>query len=64
MQRLKGFQYATALDFKKKGYYHTKLNPDAQILCAIVLPWGKYKHKRLSMGLSVLADISLPKCHN
>jgi hypothetical protein len=56
MQHLKGFQHATALDLEK-GYYHTKLNPDAQILCTIVLHWGKYKYKRLSMGLSVSTDI-------
>ena len=56
MQRLEGFQYATALDLNM-GYYHIKLNPDAQRLCTIVLPWGKYKYKRLPMGLSVSADI-------
>ena len=56
MQRLEGFQCATALDLNM-GYYHIKLNPDAQRLCTIVLSWGKHKHKRLPMGLSVSADI-------
>ena len=39
MQRLDGFQHATALDFKI-GYSHINLNPYAQRLCAIILPWG------------------------
>ena len=56
MQRLQGFQFASALDLNM-GYYHIKLNPDAQRLCTIILPWGKYKYKRLPMGLSVSADI-------
>jgi hypothetical protein len=33
------------------GYYHIKLDYDAQKLCTIVFPWnmGKYKYKRLPM---------------
>ena len=43
LQKLEGFKYATALDLNM-GYYTIKLNPDAQNLCTIVLPWGKYKY--------------------
>eukprot|EP00957_Ditylum_brightwellii_P117249 8942108-Ditylum_brightwellii.AAC.1 len=34
------------------GYYTICLEPDAQIICAIILPWGKYQYLRLPMGLS------------
>ena len=57
LQKLEGFKYATALDLNM-GYYTIKLlNPDAQTLCTIVLPWGKYKYKRLPMGVAGSPDI-------
>jgi transposase InsO family protein len=56
LQRLVGFMYASALDLNM-GYYTIRLNPDAQRLCTIVLPWGKYKYKRLPMGVSGAPDI-------
>ena len=54
--KLEGFKYATALDLNM-GYYTIRLNPDAQNLCTIVLPWGKYKYKRLPMGVAGSPDI-------
>jgi hypothetical protein len=54
--KLKGFTYASALDLNM-GYYTIRLDPDAQKLCTIVLPWGKYKYKRLPMGLAGSPDI-------
>jgi hypothetical protein len=39
------------------GYYHIKLDADVKKLCAIVFPWGKYKYKRLPMGVNVAPDI-------
>ena len=39
------------------GYYHIRLDSDAQKLCTIILPWGKYKYKRLPMGLACSTDI-------
>jgi hypothetical protein len=42
---MKGFTFASALDLNM-GYYHIKLDDDAQNLCTIVFPWGKYKYKR------------------
>lgn len=54
--KLKGFTYASALDLNM-GYYTIRLDPDAQNLCTIVLPWGKYKYKRLPMGLAGSPDI-------
>jgi len=56
LQKLEGFKYASALDLNM-GYYTIKLNPDAQNLCTIVLPWGKYKYLRLPMGISGAPDI-------
>jgi Reverse transcriptase (RNA-dependent DNA polymerase) len=35
------------------GYYQIKLDADAQKLCTIVFPWGKYKYKRLAMGIKI-----------
>ena len=56
LQKLEGFTYATALDLNM-GYYTIRLNPDAQELCTIILPWGKYKYKRLPMGVAGSPDI-------
>ena len=49
-------QWATALDLKM-GYYAIKLDPQAQKLCTLITPWGKYKYLRLPMGLSGAPDI-------
>jgi hypothetical protein len=48
------FTFASALDLNM-GYYHIKLDADAQKLCTIVFPWhmGKYKYKRLPMGIKI-----------
>jgi outer membrane phospholipase A len=37
------------------GYYHIKLDheADAQKLCTIVFPRGKYKYKRLPMSIKI-----------
>jgi hypothetical protein len=51
-----GFTHATALDINM-GYYHIKLDADAQELCTIIFPWGKYKYKRLPMGIKLESDV-------
>ena len=56
MQKLQGFTYASALDLNM-GYYTIRLDPDAQKICTIILPWGKYQYLRLPMGLSCAPDI-------
>jgi hypothetical protein len=38
---MEGFVFATALDLNM-GYYHIKLDADAQKLYTITFPWGKY----------------------
>ncbi len=55
LQKMQGLLYATALDLNM-GYYTIRLNPDAQQLCTIVLPWGKYRYKRLPMGVAGSPD--------
>ncbi len=54
--KLEGFQHATSLDLNM-GYYHIELTPDSKKLCTIVLPFGKYEHQRLPMGLSNSPDL-------
>jgi hypothetical protein len=55
-QELEEFAYATSLDFKM-GYYTIKLDSDAQTLCTIVTPFGKYQYLRLPMCISCSPDI-------
>jgi hypothetical protein len=52
IRSMEGFFIASVLDLNM-GYYHSKLDADAQKLCTIVLPWGKYKYKRLPMGIKI-----------
>ena len=33
------------------GYYHIRLSNQDSNLCTIILPWGKYKYKRLPMAI-------------
>jgi dihydroorotate dehydrogenase len=55
---MEGFTFASALALNM-GYYCIKLeyDSDAQKLCTIVFPWGKYKYKRLPMGIKIAPDI-------
>jgi dihydroorotate dehydrogenase len=52
------FTFASALELNM-GYYHIKLDADAQMLCTVVFPWymGKYKYKRLPMGIKIAPDV-------
>ena len=53
---LVGFQYAMSLDLSI-GYYHIRISDQASNLCTIIIPWGKYKYKRLPMGICNSPDI-------
>ena len=33
-------------------YYHIRLSEHYRNLCTIILPWEKYRYKRLPMGVS------------
>jgi hypothetical protein len=50
--------FASALDLNM-GYYNIKLDDNAQKLCTIEFPWlmGKYKYKRLPMGIKIVPDV-------
>jgi putative transposase len=39
------------------GYYHIPLDEYSQRLCTTILPWGKYRYKRLPMGIKNSPDI-------
>ena len=56
LQEMEGFTYATSLDLNM-GYYTIRLDADAQKLCTIILPWGKYSYMRLPMGIAGSPDI-------
>ena len=47
---LEVFQYARSLDLNMV-YYRISINNQASNLCTIISPWGKYKYKRLPMGI-------------
>ena len=53
---LEGFQYASSLDLNM-GYYRICISEDASNLCAIIIPWVKYKYKCLPMGVCNSPDI-------
>jgi hypothetical protein len=63
IRSMEGFTFASALDLNM-GYYHIKLDADAnnQKLCTIVFPWGKYKYKRLPMGIKIAPDVFKTSC--
>ena len=54
--KLEGFQYAMSLNLNMV-YYHTQLSKNSINLCTVILPWGKYRYKRLPMGVANSLDI-------
>ena len=56
IQQMEGLTYATAL-YLNMGYYMLRLDPSAQRICTIILPWGKYLYLRLPMGVAGSPDI-------
>ena len=53
---MEAFKYATAVDLRK-GYYHIPLDEETSRLCTTIFPWGKYRYKRLPMGIATSPDI-------
>ena len=56
LQKLEGFQWATALDLNM-GYYTIRVEETSQKILTLILPWGKYQYLRLPMGLANSPDI-------
>jgi hypothetical protein len=54
IRSMEWFTFASESDLNI-GYYHIKLDADAQKLCTIVFSWhlGKNKYKRLPMGIKI-----------
>ena len=46
-----------------EGYYHIKLSDRSSEMCTIVTEFGKYKYKRLPMGVSCSPDIFQAKIY-
>ena len=46
------------------GYYHIRFRKNASNLCTIILPWGKYRYKRLPMGVANSPEIFQQKMNN
>jgi hypothetical protein len=61
IRSMEGFTFASALDLNM-GYYYIKLDADAQKICTIVFPWGKYKYKRLPVGIMIATDFFKTSC--
>ena len=56
LHELEGFTFATAIDLNM-GYWTIRLDPDAQKICTIILPWGESFYMRLPMGVAGAPDI-------
>ena len=56
LQKMERLKYATALDLSV-GHYYIPLDEYSQNLCTTVLPWEKFKYKKLSMGIAPAPDI-------
>ena len=49
--KLEGFQYDISLDLNV-GYYHIQISENKINLCTIIILWGKYRYRRLPMGVA------------
>ena len=50
------FKYTTSL-YLNMVYYHIRLSTNVINICTIILPWCKYKYKRITMGVFNSLDI-------
>ena len=62
LQELEGFQYASSLDLNM-GYYHIRLSDKSADMCTIVPEFGKFRYKRLPMGVAGSPDIFQAKIY-
>ena len=61
--KLEDFQNAMSLDLIM-GYYHVRLTKKASCLCSVIIMWGKYQYKRLTMEVANSPDIFQQKMND
>ena len=62
LQELEGFRYASSLDLNM-GYYRIRLSEKSSDMCTIVTEFGKFRYKRLPMGVAGSPDIFQAKIY-
>jgi len=62
LQELEGFRYASSLDLNM-GYYHIRLSEKSSDMCTIVTEFGKFRYKRLPMGVAGSPDVFQAKIY-
>ena len=61
--KLEVFQYAASI-YLNMGYDHIRLIKNASNLCTIILPWEKYRYKRLPTRVANSPDIFQQKMND
>ena len=46
------------------AYYHIQVSPEAQDMCTIITEFGKFKYKRLPMGIVISQDVFQNEIYN
>jgi hypothetical protein len=63
LRKIGKFKYATTLDLVM-GFYNITMDEEAQRICTLILPWGKYRLTRLAMGLVIAPDVFQARIHD